>query len=105
MAPAADAVQILPSSNAPQFDLVDGEGSARALVWSGTGARLRAMHVIALGPGAGTISQCHDGEAVYAVLDGGGTIVDESDGSTQELDTGSMVHVERGTPYRFAAGD
>jgi quercetin dioxygenase-like cupin family protein len=63
------------------------------------------MHVIALGPGAGTVSQRHDGEAVYAVLEGGGTVVDESDGSTQELDTGSMVHVEQGTPYRFAAGD
>jgi quercetin dioxygenase-like cupin family protein len=102
---ASDAVRILSTSDAPPLALLDGEGSARAVVWSGTGARLRAMHLIVLRPGARTISQRHDGEAVYAVLDGGGTVVDESDGSTQQLETGSMVHAERSTPYRFAAGD
>jgi quercetin dioxygenase-like cupin family protein len=103
MAPV-DAVQILSVADGPQLDLVDGDGSAQAVVWSGTGARLRAMHVILLGPDARTISQRHDGEAVYAVVEGTGTITDEDDGSAKELETGSMAHVERGTTYRFTAG-
>jgi quercetin dioxygenase-like cupin family protein len=102
MSPAA--VRILSTSHAPQLPIVEGDGSARAVVWSGTGARLRAMHLILLEPDAGTISQRHAGEAVYAVLGGTGTVVDESDGSAQDLETGAMVHVESGTPYRFSAG-
>jgi quercetin dioxygenase-like cupin family protein len=99
-----DAVRILSVSDAPPLDLVEGEGSARAVVWSGTGARLRAMHLIVLEPGAATIAQRHDGEAVYAILEGSGTVVDASDGSEQALEPGSMAHVEAGTPYRFTAG-
>jgi quercetin dioxygenase-like cupin family protein len=102
---ATDAVQILSAAGSPELLLLNGPGSARAVVWTGTGARLRAMHLIELGPGAETVPQNHDGEAVYAILEGTGQVHDDAEGTAQSIETGSMVHIDGGTPYRVAAGD
>jgi len=87
----------------PALDLVDGDGSARAILWPGVGARLRAMHRIVLQPGARTREQRHPGDAVYTVLAGGG-VVSDGGGAAQSLRTGSMFHVDAGTAYVVVAG-
>ena len=89
----------------PSLPLVEGEGSARAVIWPGIGARLRSLHRISLGAGARTVELRHAGEAVYYVIAGEGRALDGGDGSAQELVRGSMVFVEPGTSYRLAAGE
>lgn len=84
--------------------MVEGEATAHAIVWPGMGARMRSMHRIRLGAGASTIELRHEGEAVYAVLDGDGGVHDGDDGTVQQIGSGSMVHVEPGTAYRLVAG-
>src|SRR5258708_7328318 len=88
----------------PARVLPSSPGSAVAIVWRGVGAVERSMHDIALGPSACTVRQCHAGEAVYSVKSGAGTVLDPDSGSSDAIAEGSMVHVEPGTAYRFAAG-
>jgi mannose-6-phosphate isomerase-like protein (cupin superfamily) len=83
------------------LDLVQGEGTAEALVWPGMGARHRSMHRFSLGAGARTAPQTHDGEAVYYVIDGAASILDIATGERADLAAGAMVHVDPGTTYRF----
>jgi quercetin dioxygenase-like cupin family protein len=87
----------------PALDLVEGDGSARAILWPGVGAHLRAMHRIVLQPGACTREQRHPGEAVYTVLCGGGVVFDGG-GEGQSLRAGSMFHIDAGTAYVVVAG-
>jgi hypothetical protein len=98
-----DRVLVLGGADGPELDLVEGEGIARAVLWPGVGARLRAMHHIVLDAGAATLVQRHPGEAVYAILDGDG-VVRDGDGIEQPLTCGSMFHVEPGTAYAMVAG-
>ena len=97
-------VQVLSPAAAPPVGLLGpgSAGTARAIVWPGVGAQARTMHLVTLPPGAGTLELTHPGEAVYYVVSGGGTVRDA--GSETELREGSMVHVEPGTAYAFAAG-
>lgn len=98
-----ERVRVLSGDQGPTLDLVEGAGSARAIVWPGMGARLRAMHRFVLGPGSRTREQRHPGEAVYAVLSGTGEVHD-GDGEIQTLRQGSMFHVEPSTAYVIVAG-
>jgi mannose-6-phosphate isomerase-like protein (cupin superfamily) len=97
-------VEVLRGDAGPELPLVEGGGSARAIVWPGTGARLRSMHRIELDHGAGTRALSHPSEAVYYVIAGAGEVSDEAAGTSEPLVAGSMVLVERGTPYMFTAG-
>jgi hypothetical protein len=100
-----DRVQILDAgAGCPELALVDGDGSARAVVWPGMGATHRSLHRITLGVGARTVEQRHPMEAVYYVIAGSAAAVDPSDGSRQELVLGSFVHVDPATRYVFEAG-
>jgi quercetin dioxygenase-like cupin family protein len=92
-----DRVQVL-GPHGPDVAVVERNGSARALVWPGIGAQLRSMHLIELEPGGRTWPQCHDAEAVYYVIAGGGGV------GTDELEEGSMIHVAPGTEYVLEAG-
>jgi quercetin dioxygenase-like cupin family protein len=94
---AAEGVQVL-GPDGPAIDLVEGEGSARALVWPEIGAAFRSMHLISLGAGARTHRQRHSDEAVYYVLGGSGTVAGE------QLEEGSFVHAGPGAEYVFEAG-
>jgi quercetin dioxygenase-like cupin family protein len=100
-------VQILDAGpSCPELALVDGDGdgSARAVVWPGMGAKHRSLHRITLGAGARTVEQLHPMEAVYYVIGGSADAVDPSDGSRQELVPGSFVHIDPATRYAFEAG-
>lgn len=99
-----DGVVVVPGGGGLPLPLVDGEGTAVALVWPGMGAQHRTMHRLRLDPGDATVTQRHDGEAVYGVVEGEATVVDEATGESAELTTGAMVHLDPGTPYRFRAG-
>jgi hypothetical protein len=98
-------VSVVGGEAGPELGIVDGEGSARAVIWPGMGARLRSMHRISLGPGSRTVELRHPTDAVYYVIDGDGEVGDRDAGSAEPLVTGSMVHVDRGTAYELVAGD
>jgi quercetin dioxygenase-like cupin family protein len=92
-------------STCPQVAIVDGDGRATALVWPGVGARERSMHLIELPAGGRTRVLRHEGEAVYYVKQGSGTVAEPGVGDPQPIVEGSMIHAEPGTAYRFEAGD
>jgi quercetin dioxygenase-like cupin family protein len=96
-------VRVLDAAGGPVLPIVEGEGTARAIVWPGIGARHRSLQRITLAPGARTTELRHPMEAVYYVVEGSAAAVDLADGSRQELVEGAMVHVDPGTPYRFEA--
>lgn len=84
--------------------LVEGDGEAVALLWPGVGSTQRALHRLSLAPGSRTIVQLHpQSEAVYFVVSGSGTVVDEDEGSSDELVARKVVFVTPGTRYRFVA--
>lgn len=98
-------VVVVDGDGGPALDIVAGDGSARAVVWPGVGARLRSMHRISLGPGARTVELSHPSDAVYFVITGSGSAADRSDGGEQALVEGSMVHIDAGTTYALLAAD
>ena len=85
----------------PILPIVEGEGTAWAVVWPGTGARSRSLHRISLSRHARTVELSHPMEAVYYVIEGTALAVDPKDNSRQELVEGSMVHIGSGTSYVF----
>jgi len=103
---SGETVQVLSPADQPTVELLrpGGEGSARALVWPGVGARARTMHLVSLPPGAATRELRHGGEGVYYVIAGTGVARDADAGTATDLIEGSMVHLEAGTRYSFAAG-
>src|SRR5262249_13857671 len=98
-------VQVLPlRGTGPSLPIVEGDGSARAVIWPGTGATMRSIHLVQLMPSSGTVRLEHRAERVYSVLNGSGTVVGEGPPGHAPLVPGSMVHVGPGTGYRFVAG-
>lgn len=104
MSPAATEVRVLSAQDGPELPIVDGDGSARAIVWPGTGAVNRSMHRVTLAAGSATVALTHPSDAVYYVIAGDGTVA-EPGGDGEPLVLGSMVHVDAGTGYAFRAGD
>jgi quercetin dioxygenase-like cupin family protein len=100
----SDEIQVLNLEHGPALPIVDGEGSARAVVWPGVGAKLRSIHEISLAAGAQTIELSHPSEAVYYARSGDGTAIDTASGEEHELVAGSMAHIDAGTPYLLRAG-
>jgi quercetin dioxygenase-like cupin family protein len=78
------------------IDVVEEGGCAVALAWPGTGSHVRSMHRIELDAGGRTRTLRHEGEAVYFVSAGEGTV------GTHALRAHHMVYVPRRTPYAFA---
>jgi hypothetical protein len=98
-------VQVIPlRGTGPSLPIVKGAGSARAVIWPGTGATMRSIHLIQLAPSSGTVPLAHPTESVYYVLAGTGTVAGDGPSPATPLAAGSMVHVGPGTGYRFAAG-
>ncbi|HEY2770801.1 MAG TPA: hypothetical protein VGI87_09545 [Solirubrobacteraceae bacterium] len=101
---ASGEIQVVDIDQGPELEIVEGEGSARAVIWPGMGAQLRSIHVIRLGAGARTVELSHDDEAVYHVNEGRGDAVDLATNESQPLRPGSMIHIDPGTHYRVLAG-
>ena len=90
--------------DSPKLPIVEGDGSARAVIWPGVGAEVRSMHRISLHAGARTTELHHPMEAVYYIIAGSGTVNDRAAASTTPLIEGSMIFVEPDTAYVIEAG-
>jgi quercetin dioxygenase-like cupin family protein len=101
---ASDAIQVLPLDEGRPLAIVEGDGSAHAVVWPGMGAQLRSIHRIDLSAGARTVPMRHPHEAVYYVMEGAGEALDADSGASEAVRRGSMVHVDPGTTYVLSAG-
>ena len=97
-----DHVAIIDAKTGPALDLVENGGRAWAVIWPGIGAMLRTMHRLSLDPQGESRTQSHPGEAVYYLIEGGGTVA--AGGEESALRKGSMIHLGPGTDYRFSAG-
>jgi mannose-6-phosphate isomerase-like protein (cupin superfamily) len=104
MSAALGEVTVVGGQDGPELDIVDGEGTARAVIWPGMGARLRSLHRISLGAGSRTVELSHPTDAVYYVIDGDGEVRDGGPGTAEPLVAGSMIHVDHGTAYTLVAG-
>ena len=107
MTVANDRIVVLDADDAahPSLPIVEGEGSAHAVIWPGMGAALRSLHMITLESGARTIDMRHEGEAVYFVRDGVATVQDHDAGDAHEVPSGRMFFVDPGTRYAIHAAD
>ena len=90
-------------NSCPEIKVVVGAGKAKVVMWPGTGAKHRTMHLIDLQDGAGTVPFQHGGESVYYVIAGRGAVKDLAGDSETALDEGAMVHVGPGDRYAFRA--
>jgi quercetin dioxygenase-like cupin family protein len=102
---AGAGIAILDAADGPPLAIVEGDGSAHAVVWPGSGAQLRSLARVRLGAGARTVALRHAGEAVYYVIDGAGSVAEPEAGEPRALVAGSMIHVDAGTQYVITAGD
>jgi quercetin dioxygenase-like cupin family protein len=103
--PGGTGVQVIPlRGKGPLLPIVKGDGSARAVIWPGTGAAMRSIHLIQLAPSSETVLLVHPTESVYYVLDGTGTVAGDGSSPPAALAPGAMVHVGPETAYRFTAG-
>jgi quercetin dioxygenase-like cupin family protein len=100
-----EEIQVLSLDQGPVLPIVDGAGSAHAVIWPGMGAELRSIHRIELAHGARTITLRHPAEAVYYVIEGSGHAFDLDAGQQQALRPGSMVHIEPETTYALGADE
>jgi mannose-6-phosphate isomerase-like protein (cupin superfamily) len=89
----------LPSPNLP---IVEGSGTARAVLWPGNGALYRTFQIIDLDAGGRTVELKHPSDAVYYVVGGTGSVVDTVTGQSQSLIEGAMVHIDAGDAYRLS---
>src|SRR5258708_12996359 len=104
--PGGTGVQVIPlRGKGPLLPIVKGDGSARAVIWPGTGAAMRSIHLIQLAPSSETVLLVHPTESVYYVLDGTGTVAGDGPSPATALAPGAMVHVGPETAYRFTAGN
>jgi mannose-6-phosphate isomerase-like protein (cupin superfamily) len=103
--PTPGEVRVLRAADhGPALPIVDGDGSARPIVWPGVGAAFRTMHRIELAGGSRTVAMRHAMEAAYYVIRGDGVVRDPDDGAGEPLVEGSMIFVEPGTAYLIEAG-
>ncbi len=97
-------VRIIPDDPArPMLPIVEKLGSARALVWPGSGAHMRSMHRISLSRGGVTTTLQHPMEAVYYVMSGDVEVEDVGANTRHPVGPGGMFLVDPGTTYRISA--
>lgn len=101
---AVGEIQVVALDDGPSLPVVEGEGTAHAVIWPGMGAQLRSMHRIELGRGGRTIELRHPAEAVYYVIQGDGVALDVDAGEQQALRDGAMIHIDPDTTYVLRAG-
>jgi mannose-6-phosphate isomerase-like protein (cupin superfamily) len=85
----------------PHLPIVEGSGTAKAVLWPGNGALTRTFQVIDLDAGDRTVALKHPFDAVYYVAGGTASVVDAVTGQSQSLIEGAMVHIDAGDAYRL----
>ena len=100
------AVRVIDASaEGLNLPIVEGKGSARAVLWSENGARFRSMHLLDLCGGDKTVVLSHASDCVYYVTAGSGHIVGEGKGPRLPLIEGAMTHIDAGDRYRIEADE
>lgn len=101
---AHEAVRVIDTAlEGLPLPIIEGEGSARAVLWPGNGGRFRSLHLIEIAAGSATCPLTHANDCVYYVIAGAGAIVDRASGAAQTLIEGAMVHIDAGDAYRLEA--
>jgi mannose-6-phosphate isomerase-like protein (cupin superfamily) len=97
-------VQVLKlSSKGTELPIIDGLGTARAVIWPGMGATERCINFVELEAGSSTVWLEHATEAVYYVMSGTGVVVGDDAPDGWPVLEGSIVHISDGSRYRFQA--
>ena len=86
-----------------ELPIIDGLGTARAVIWPGMGATERCINYVELESGSSTVWLEHATEAVYYVMSGTGTVHGDDAPDEWPLLEGSIVHIGDGSRYRFQA--
>ena len=103
---SVNGVQVLKlRSQGSDLPIIDGLGSARAVIWPGMGATERCINYVELEAGSSTVWLVHTTEAVYYVMSGIGTVLGDETPDGWTLGEGSIVHISDGSRYRFHAQD
>ena len=101
-----DSIQIFSNIETnPTAPIIEGKGTAKAIVWPGVGASERSFFLIEMDKGSYTKVLNHSSESVYYVKEGSGLVIETNIDTNSKIIVGSMVHVEIGTSYSFKAGD
>lgn len=101
---AHEAVRVIDTAREGlPLPIIEGEGSARAVLWPGNGGRFRSLHLVEIAAGSSTRALTHAHDCVYYVIAGAGDIVDLASGAPQPLIEGAMVHIDAGDGYRLEA--
>jgi mannose-6-phosphate isomerase-like protein (cupin superfamily) len=99
-----NGVQVLKlSSKGTELPIIDGLGTARAVIWPGMGATERCINYVELEAGSSTVWLGHATEAVYYVMSGTGTVLGDDALDEWPIFEGSIVHISDGSHYRFQA--
>ncbi len=98
-------VRVIDSAiDCPELPILVGAGHAKAVIWPGSGAEHRSMHLIKMENGCSTIPLVHPSDCVYYVLEGSGFIEDVTSGEEKPLEEGAMVHIDAGDTYKLHSG-
>lgn len=101
-----DKVRVIDSQGPlPEVSIVEGAGSAKAVIWPGNGARHRTFQIIKLGSASSTRSLDHKTDSVYYVIRGTGTVEDVRAKTSEAIVEGSMIHIDAGDQYRIKANE
>lgn len=101
---SAQAIRVIDGAvEGVHLNIIEGDGLAKAILWSATGARFRSFHSLALQSGSQTIPLRHPTDCVYYVVEGQGDILDLNDEEAQLLGPGAMIHIDSGDGYRLRA--
>jgi mannose-6-phosphate isomerase-like protein (cupin superfamily) len=101
-----NGVQVLQLSNkGTDLPIIDGLGTARAVIWPGMGATERCINYVELEAGSSTVWLEHTTEAVYYIMSGTGTVLGDDALNEWPVLEGSIVHISDGSRYRFQAQD
>ena len=99
-----NGVQVLKlRSNGTELPIIDGVGTAQAVIWPGMGATERSINCVELEAGSSTVWLEHPMEAVYYAMSGTGTVFGDDPLDESPLLEGSIIHISDGSRYRFQA--
>lgn len=85
--------------------IIDGTGSAFAILGPDNGAHFRTVNLLEMAGDDRTLELQHRHECVYYVQTGSGAIIDLANGRSQPLVEGSMIHIGPDDRYRLQADD
>jgi quercetin dioxygenase-like cupin family protein len=93
------------TAECPELPIVEGQGTAKVILWPGNGAEYRSIQLFTLEKGDRLHPMRHQSDCVYYIIKGDGVIVDLSGMQAQPLVEGSMIHIDAQDSYRIEAGD